>query len=59
MYEGHSLLSFHARYFTLCCDAPTERRLDFGNRVDPKGLMKGLLAHNMVHTADNKVKYSQ
>ncbi|KAF8953052.1 hypothetical protein BDZ97DRAFT_1630835, partial [Flammula alnicola] len=59
MYEGNSSLSFHARYFTLRRDAPTERGLDFGSGVDPKGLMKGLLAHNMVHTADNKVKYSK
>lgn len=59
MWEGESALTFHSRYFTLRRDAPTERGLEFGEGVDPDGILKHLLGHNMVHTVDNKVKYSK
>ncbi|KAF8896907.1 hypothetical protein CPB84DRAFT_1848084 [Gymnopilus junonius] len=58
LWEGQPTLSFFAWYFTLHKDTPTEWGLDFGLGVDPDGVLRGLLGHNMVHMADNKISFN-
>jgi len=58
-YEGHATIDAHTRYFSLRKEAPTEQNQPFWQGVDPDGVLSKLRKQDLIHGADNIVKYKK
>lgn len=56
-YRNYSCLNIYNRYFTSRRDDPTGMSVDFGDDVDPRGILASLLTNGLFHGEDNKVLY--
>jgi len=57
MYERHTAVDLHTRYFTMRKNAPNEANILFMDGVDPDGVLSTLRKHDLIHGPDNRVSY--
>lgn len=57
MFEGIPAIDISTRYFTERRNAPNEVPVDFGENVDPEGIMAYIQGEDFIHTQDNFVEY--